>query len=93
MLFSFVDFKKKEAIEKEIPLVANPENFKKPDVTTAKVSKASCSKSCSYCHSTCNITASTPTNTPTTPTVTVSELQQLKKWQKQHQELLIKRSS
>ncbi|MBI3521287.1 MAG: hypothetical protein HY062_18240 [Bacteroidetes bacterium] len=40
MLFSFVDFKKKEAIDKEIPLVANPGNIKKPEpVVTKKVSK------------------------------------------------------
>lgn len=37
MLFSFVDFKKKEVIDKEIPLVANPENFKKPEVEVAKM--------------------------------------------------------
>jgi len=29
MLFSFVDFKKKQAIENEIPLIANPNNYKK----------------------------------------------------------------
>lgn len=40
MLFSFVDFKKKEAIDKEVPLVANPENFKKPkEVVTTKIAK------------------------------------------------------
>ena len=37
MLFSFVDFKKKEVIDKEIPLVANPENFKKPEIEVAKI--------------------------------------------------------
>ncbi len=37
MLFSFVDFKKKEAIEKEIPLVANPENVKKPEIAVKKI--------------------------------------------------------
>jgi hypothetical protein len=36
LLFSFVDFKKKEVIEKEVPLVANPENFKKPEVKPKK---------------------------------------------------------
>lgn len=40
MLFSFVDFKKKEAIDKEVPLVANPENFKKPkEIVTTKITK------------------------------------------------------
>lgn len=38
-LFSFVDFKKKEAIDKEIPLVANPENIKKPQIVTKNFSK------------------------------------------------------
>jgi len=37
MLFSFVDFKKKENIDKETPLVANPENFKKATALPAKV--------------------------------------------------------
>lgn len=39
MLFSFVDFKKKETIDKETPLVANPENFKKTSVIPVKVVK------------------------------------------------------
>lgn len=37
MLFSFVDFKKKESVDKEIPLIANPDNYKKPEVAKAKV--------------------------------------------------------
>ncbi|MES2566463.1 MAG: hypothetical protein V4565_06340 [Bacteroidota bacterium] len=32
MLFSFIDFKKKETIDKEIPLVANPANFNKEKI-------------------------------------------------------------
>ncbi len=39
VLFSFVDFKKKENIDKEIPLVANPANFKKSEATAAKIIK------------------------------------------------------
>lgn len=41
MLFSFVDFKKKESIVKEIPLVANPDNYKKPEVVAEKIVKPS----------------------------------------------------
>ena len=37
LLFSFVDFKKKKNPEKEIPLVANPENFKRTEKTSTKV--------------------------------------------------------
>lgn len=39
MLFSFVDFKKKESIDKEIPLVATSEKIKEPTITTKKVIK------------------------------------------------------
>ncbi len=39
MLFSFVDFKKKESINKEIPLVATSEKIKEPVITTKKVIK------------------------------------------------------
>lgn len=39
MLFSFVDFKKKESIDKETPLVANPANFKKQEVGVEKTEK------------------------------------------------------
>ncbi len=39
MLFSFVDFKKKAAIDKEIPLIANPNNVIKQVSTSEKVSK------------------------------------------------------
>ncbi len=63
MLFSFVDFKKKEAIDKEIPLVANPDNFKKPDVVNAKVTKPSEVKA---------ITVATTTLSNTSPSVTTS---------------------
>ncbi len=65
MLFSFVDFKKKESIDKEIPLVANPENFKKPDVKTAKVIKPTEVK----INPIKTVVASTP-SINTTPTVT-----------------------
>jgi hypothetical protein len=59
MLFSFVDFKKKEAIDKEVPLVANPENFKKPAVLTAKVIKPAKLK----------VSISTNTLSSTTPSI------------------------
>jgi cytoskeletal protein RodZ len=75
MLFSFVDFKKKENIDKEIPLVANPENFKKPEVTTAKVIKPSEAK----INPAKTIVASTPTiNTSPTATtaITIAETKQ-----------------
>lgn len=39
MLFSFVDFKKKESIDKEIPLVATSEKIKEPVITPKKVIK------------------------------------------------------
>lgn len=39
MLFSFVDFKKKESIDKEIPLVATSEKMKEPVVITKEVIK------------------------------------------------------
>ncbi|MCD6019850.1 MAG: hypothetical protein K0S53_2971 [Bacteroidetes bacterium] len=39
MLFSFVDFKKKESIDKETPLVANPDNFEKQEVIVEKTEK------------------------------------------------------
>ena len=39
LLFSFVDFKKKEAIDKETPLVANPNNFKKAETLIQKTKK------------------------------------------------------
>lgn len=39
MLFSFVDFKKKESIDKETPLVANPANFKKQEAVIEKIEK------------------------------------------------------
>jgi hypothetical protein len=71
MLFSFVDFKKKETIDKEIPLVANPENFKKPEVTTAKLVKPVEVKTAPI--ATVAVNTASMTNTPTTPTVTVSE--------------------
>jgi len=67
MLFSFVDFKKKESIDKEIPLVANPENFKKPDVKTAKVIKPTEVK----VNPIKTVVASTP-SINTTPTFTTS---------------------
>lgn len=67
MLFSFVDFKKKETIDKEIPLVANPENFKKPEVTSAKIIKPTEVK----VNPIKTVVASTPTIN-TTPTVTTS---------------------
>lgn len=44
MLFSFVDFKKKEAIKNEIPLVANPENFKKSEEKATVVTKPQTNK-------------------------------------------------
>lgn len=73
MLFSFVDFKKKETIDKEIPLVANPENFKKPEVTTAKVIKPTEVK----VNPIKTIVVSTPTiNTTPTTTITVVETKQ-----------------
>lgn len=69
MLFSFVDFKKKEAIEKEIPLVANPGNFKKPDVVTAKVIKPVAVKATSI--TTTSISITTPSvTTNNTPSLT-----------------------
>ena len=40
MLFSFVDFKKKEAIEKEIPYVAKMEEVKKPTAVIKPIIKA-----------------------------------------------------
>jgi hypothetical protein len=39
MLFSFVDFKKKQSIDKEIPLVVNSEKNKKPITITKEVIK------------------------------------------------------
>lgn len=39
MLFSFVDFKKKESIDKEIPLVATTKKIKEPIVITKEVIK------------------------------------------------------
>jgi len=39
MLFSFVDFKKKQSIEKEIPLVANSEKNNKPITITKTVAR------------------------------------------------------
>lgn len=70
MLFSFVDFKKKETIDKEVPLVANPENFKKPETTTAKVMSPSEVK----VNPVKTIITSTPT-VNTTPAETVSVVQ------------------
>lgn len=73
MLFSFVDFKKKETIDKEVPLVANPENFKKPEATTAKVMSPSKVK----VNPVKTIIAATPTvNTSPTATVSVVETKQ-----------------
>jgi hypothetical protein len=71
MLFSFVDFKKKETIDKEIPLVANPENFKKPEATTAKLVKPVEVKTAPI--ATVALNTASVINTPTTPAVTVSE--------------------
>ena len=39
MLFSFIDFRKKETVDKEIPLVANPDNIKKPEIPSIKITK------------------------------------------------------
>ncbi len=39
MLFSFVDFKKKEAIDKEIPYVAKIETSKQPEVSSTPIIK------------------------------------------------------
>jgi hypothetical protein len=39
MLFSFVDFKKKQSIDKEIPLVANSEKIKEPVIIPKEVIK------------------------------------------------------
>lgn len=39
MLFSFVDFKKKESIKKEIPLIAKSEKIKEPVIITKEVIK------------------------------------------------------
>lgn len=44
MLFSFVDFKKKETIENEVPLVANPENFKKSEDKATVITKPQTNK-------------------------------------------------
>jgi hypothetical protein len=44
MLFSFIDFRKKELIDKEIPLVANPENYKKKEVFVDKTEKPKVAK-------------------------------------------------
>lgn len=71
MLFSFVDFKKKETIDKEIPLVANPENLKKTEVTTAKLVKPVEVKTAPI--ATVAVNTTSVTNTSTTPTVTASE--------------------
>lgn len=73
MLFSFVDFKKKETIDKEVPLVANPENFKKPEATTAKVMSPSEVK----VNPVKTIVTATPTvNTSPVATVSVVETKQ-----------------
>jgi hypothetical protein len=40
MLFSFVDFKKKEAIDKEIPYVAKIEPIKQPEVSSKPIIKS-----------------------------------------------------
>ena len=40
MLFSFVDFKKKEAIEKEIPYVAKAEPVSQPEVSSKPIIKS-----------------------------------------------------
>lgn len=68
MLFSFVDFKKKETIDNEIPLVANPKNFKKPEATTAKLVKPVEVKSAPIA----TVVAITP-SVINTPTVSVNE--------------------
>lgn len=40
MLFSFVDFKKKVALDKEIPLIANPDNIIKTVINSVSKSKS-----------------------------------------------------
>ncbi|MFN8116286.1 MAG: hypothetical protein U0W65_09250 [Bacteroidia bacterium] len=77
MLFSFVDFKKKEIIDKEIPLVANPENYKIPEIKSAKVIEPVVVKATPSIATSASV-AATLTVEPTKTITSVPEVAQLK---------------
>ncbi len=78
MLFSFVDFKKKEVIDKEIPLVANPENFKKPEPEVAKIVSPVEVKKTTDTVTTTLVTAPIKVKEPLKPTPAEPEVKKLK---------------